>query len=664
MSDTRTMREFTRGLRRSILFLFLLVSSYGYAQIDTSYSLEYLTDTLVLGAHPLSSQFKLKHNSIYINRNSKELAATFDDPSRVLYRHVGISTANDQANGIIYHGLPSDFTKWTIHGAEIVNPNHTSNAGTFSDISSQSAGGVLGIPFDVINTFSFHANTHIENTPSTIGGVANFNFLSESENFFKIGLLGLELATQSKKSKIPIKTHFRYSTVGLIGQFGVDFGGEKIAFADGFVQAGFTENLNFITGLGFSSNIFEGVENSEEAESQKELSDIDFRSRFLYSGLVFDKNRHKHTLMYSQKMDSRIASSEFFDVFPMAAFDNYKISYAGQLPIFEKEVDNFDLLLNSSISDVDHVFPYSQSDDWRAYVEFSLRYLWFNDKYSVNVKVGPKLEVRTEETTTEIAVVGTRQFSSSSIGISGSLSSQEQGPEMYGRMDLLSSYYEVLPAMRSFNAALVYKKEFGLNQKTLLRLFYSYLYELPVNVQGYSLVLQVPQDEAQVLYSFGKAVNYGLEFMYDHKFKNGFYCNINFTWFDLGHSVALLGRDLVANNARDLDPVNNFKYISNVNFSKSWELKRDKSLSANVAFHLRGGAYDYYDYESPVQLRAYQRIDARVQYDFKKSILSLDIQNLLNRKNDAFYFYDELLQERVLKEQLGLIPVLSWKRFF
>jgi len=630
------MREIKTAFQSFILLLCFLVLEKTYGQVDTSsYSLEYMTDTLVLGAQ------------------SKELAATFDDPSRVLYRHVGISTANDQANGIVYHGLPSDFTKWTIHGAEIVNPNHTSNAGTFSDISSQSAGGVLGIPFDVINTFSFHANTHVENTPSTIAGVANFNFLSETDNFFKIGLLGLELS-------LP--------TVGLIGQLGVDFGGEKIAFTDGFFQAGLSPNINFIAGGGFSSNVFRGVENFEDAAIGKELTDVDFNSYFYYSGLVYDKKRHKHTLMFSQKKDTRTATSDFFDVFPLAEFENLKLSYAGEIPVFEEDLDNFDVFINANYSDVKHEFPYSQSDGWRSYMLFGLRYLWFNDKYSISAKLGPQIEFQNLEITPEVSFIATRQFNASSLEFSSSLSSQEQGPEIYGIERVLSTSSFVRDPLRnkSFNTAVTYKAEFKQNQKILLRYYYQLLRDVPLNQFGYSPILQTAIfPDGQEVFSFGAAYNYGFEIMFDQLFENGLYFNINLTLFDLEHDGDNVEVYAATENLSDgLEATNNFNYISNVNLSKSWKLTKERSLTANVAFHLRGGAYDYFDYTAPVQLRPYHRLDARIQYDFKKSILALDIQNVLNRKNDGFYFYDELLQERVLKEQLGLIPVLSWKRNF
>lgn len=644
-------------MKKTLLLCVLCVTGFIsqiFSQVDT-FSLQYQTDTLVVSDHPLSNQFRLKHNSVYVSRDAKELAGTFDDPSRVLKRHVGISTGNDQANGIIYHGLPSDFTKWTIHGAEIVNPNHTSNAGTFSDISSQSAGGVLGIPFDVINTFSFHANTHVENTPTTVGGVANFNFLSESDNFFKVGLLGLELGTQSKNSKIPIKTHFRYSTVGLLGQLGVDFGGEKIAFSDGFFQAGLSPQLNFIAGGGLSSNIFRGVEDIADANFQKDLTNVDFNSYFLFGGFVYDQDRIKHSLIYSRKEDTREATSDSIDVFPLAEFENYKISYAGQVPIFSEDIDNFDVLINGTYNYVDHNFPFSTSDEYRAYLIFALRYVWFNDKYSFSSKIGPKLEAANQEITPELSFIGTRQFEYASIELSTSLSTQEQNAEVYGHKKTISiPVPEFLRSNKSFNASLTYKAEYTKNEKVMVNLFYHHLFHLPVNSNDLFPFLTLPYNEKMHLFDFGKANNYGIEIMYDRLFDNGLYFNTNLTLFQFKLEKRIT-EDV-------LNPTNNFNFMANVVLSKSWKVRDDNRLSANAAFHFRGGDYDYFNSDFPERLSPYSRLDLRVQYEFKKSILSLDIQNLLNRKNDGFYYFDQLLNENVLQQQLGLIPVFSWKR--
>jgi hypothetical protein len=95
-------------------------------------------------------------------------------------------------------------------------------------------------------------------------------------------------------------------------------------------------------------------------------------------------------------------------------------------------------------------------------------------------------------------------------------------------------------------------------------------------------------------------------------------------------------------------------------------------LSISSSFHYRGGQFvfmplPYYenskDYSSPpiTQLNPYSRLDLRVNLSASKYFLSLDIQNIGGKINDAYLSYDiDGIQKR---GQLGLLPVLSYKRF-
>ena len=105
---------------------------------------------------------------------------------------------------------------------------------------------------------------------------------------------------------------------------------------------------------------------------------------------------------------------------------------------------------------------------------------------------------------------------------------------------------------------------------------------------------------------------------------------------------------------------------------------RDKTITCSVSSHLRGGQREQnlssnishvYDYSSTFRnrLRPYARVDFRIVYTSRKSgskkthRWSLDIQNLLNRENDGFRYYDPLLKSVLLQKQLGLVPVLSYR---
>ena len=68
------------------------------------------------------------------------------------------------------------------------------------------------------------------------------------------------------------------------------------------------------------------------------------------------------------------------------------------------------------------------------------------------------------------------------------------------------------------------------------------------------------------------------------------------------------------------------------------------------------------------KLKDYMRIDLRIYRKWERpgrsSMLSLDIQNASNRKNNAFTHFDQATQEVTVREQLGFIPVLNWRMEF
>jgi hypothetical protein len=61
----------------------------------------------------------------------------------------------------------------------------------------------------------------------------------------------------------------------------------------------------------------------------------------------------------------------------------------------------------------------------------------------------------------------------------------------------------------------------------------------------------------------------------------------------------------------------------------------------------------------------YHRVDFRISFrkNRQKSsfIWALDIQNVTNRKNVAYHYYDTYAGKELVRYQLGIIPVLSFK---
>jgi len=121
-----------------------------------------------------------------------------------------------------------------------------------------------------------------------------------------------------------------------------------------------------------------------------------------------------------------------------------------------------------------------------------------------------------------------------------------------------------------------------------------------------------------------------------------------------------------------------YGHIFNTSLTKNWKIGESKEFGISAAFHHRGGArqnqvdlsrsftggFTNYSFENQyaTRLAEYYRVDLRILYKpSKRSTISLDIQNVTNRENDAFYYYEALTGKSTLQRQLGMIPILGWR---
>src|SRR5690606_4657244 len=111
--------------------------------------------------------------------------------------------------------------------------------------------------------------------------------------------------------------NYRYSTVGLLSQLGVDFSDETILYQDLSIQASFYQNekvkWRFFAMGGDNSNSFEAKVDSAREEF-KDAFDIDFKSQIGIAGAnvevhLSDQLRWHTTLAASTRWDQRSQTS-------------------------------------------------------------------------------------------------------------------------------------------------------------------------------------------------------------------------------------------------------------------------------------------------------------------------------------------------------------------
>ncbi|MFM2393112.1 MAG: hypothetical protein RLZZ546_1094 [Bacteroidota bacterium] len=594
----------------------------------------------------------------FSSKDFKRLAASFDDPSRILMHYPGFSSVNDQANGLSYHGLSPHLFDWQLNDVEIVNPNHLSNAGTLSDLASPSSGGVNMFSGNVIENYQFKSNFDLDRQGTSLGGTSNINVDGVDHSYIQASLLGLETGIKVfNNDKRHLSFNYRYSFTGLLDNLGVKFGNESIKFQDLMVRAKlFSNEKNKISGIFFTGNSSNYHQKLDSAFiTVKDHLDIDYKSKIIIGQLahqyVFGKESFiKSTISFSTKEDTRTSNGVynsfiFNDRFQskeyLHAFHQF-LSFNKRFKAGYKILYNFKDLSNIRSTNISERYE-GDALDVLTYANYEVP---INSNFSgqINLLSGmkkskilyPSLKLSYNYHAFSAHVYAGRSFQS-----------------------LLKFFSDNTTNSNNFLAEFIYNKN---SSKSSIKMFYHNISNVPYSFTYINMLNNPPLFEAINFFN-GTAYIKGIEV--EHQFDlNNFWCNINATFFE----AKFTNTDLTATSNLE----NNFRKIFNFNIGKRFLINKNQ-LATSLSFHNRGGQYAYFvskdiyhvspDYLRPLddRLSDYSRLDLRINYSFKKSFWSLDIQNVLNKENEAYKSYS--VNGEIVNKQLGLIPVLTYKRW-
>ena len=243
--------------------------------------------------------------------------ATFSDPARLVSAMPGVANANDQANHLMIRGNSPNANAYTLEGVEIVNPNHTGNAGTATDMPTLSGGGVSILSAQLLGPSQLLTGVLPVDRDNALGGILDMRLrngnMQEREWTAQAGLLGLELSTEGpigKGGRSSYLANYRYSTVGLLGAMGVDLGDEAITFQDlAFhvaLPAGKRGELHLFGLGGTSSNVFNAVHDTTQWEVDKDSRNIDYSSSMGAAGASLRTSLGNRTTLSSAVVISEI----------------------------------------------------------------------------------------------------------------------------------------------------------------------------------------------------------------------------------------------------------------------------------------------------------------------------------------------------------------------
>ena len=235
-------------------------------------------------------------------------------------------------------------------------------------------------------------------------------------------------------------------------------------------------------------------------------------------------------------------------------------------------------------------------------------------------------------------------------------------------LDFTKSYQFILSYQNQINSNVLFKAE----------TYIQFLTDVPTAVNSKNSFSILNYFNEQINFSVdnnGTGKNYGIELTTQQYFHNNTFWLANVSLYESKYK----GSDGIERDTRF-----NGNYIVNATYGKEFPYSKkgkDYILGVNLRLNYSGGLREtpideiasategttVYDETNAYSLKQKDifKTDLRVYWKRNKkkfnSTLALDIQNVTNRKNSSFRYYDTYLNDVVQNYQLGLIPILSYR---
>lgn len=590
-------------------------------------------------------------------------AATYYDVARLITNSSNVTVTNDQNNLVSVRGIPPAYNKWRLEGVEIVNPNHLSNAGTFSDQPTVSGGGVNMISAQMLSNSEFLFGAQSTRFGNSIAGNFNMalkNGASEHQYVFQSSFIGLDLAAEGPigQSGATFSTNYRYSFTGVLNALGVDLGGEVIDFQDLAFNLRFPLKkgvLKFFAIGGLNNNDFSRLP-PDEREEFKDNSDIDYSGKTALAGISYEWNlagriKAKTSLVYStydinrrqenfsaQEQSLGTLDTEFnksilgfnHDMHWTQLNAGWDLNYYGDVRTISTN--------RSRNRNSFYLTPGTNGDFsqllFRPYANYTFQ---FGNRLSVTPGITAILSDRIDSVLLDLRVEVAYQVNRS-LRLAGGVGEYSQFDEPISRDIALIGFSlrasDLYPSLSAEKYSLTASGNIGGGNPGSSNSGIDYVMEyFYYDFENLSFTQRVIASESD--YSL-----WGLALDMDKQFSN-----------EYSYSAGL--------SYLEWDGIRNEQLNANVSVGKEFSLNSNENtntLGVNARYteqlQLRTGGYT----------NDFSRLDLRVMWKKVKvksvQTLALDIQNVLNTKNLAFNSFEGFGTEEY---QLGLLPIISYR---
>ena len=630
---------------------------------------------------------------------AKRYAGSLGDPARMASSFAGVTGASDENNGLVVRGNSPRGILWRVDGIEIPNPNHFATEGSSSGVVSVLSPNVISNSDFLTGAFP----SQYGNALSAVFDISLRNGNNETREYsFQTGLSGIETSIEgpfSKQHAASYLANYRYSTLSVLDKLGFDLN-EAGQYKD-YQDLSFKINYPTATAGTFSFFGIGGKSKSVKMDStilDNNSSDVGVLG-LSYRQMLNGSTYLQTSVSYSGTQISKLREIEGLSAGTFATEESYVKSYSRVLLSVRRRITNryfieggailsqlrynfFLKTVNPGDSTYTVVINFSERERGSTYITqgflyarqyFSSKLFGFygfhfmnfalTDDYSIEPRAGLRWQLSEDK----------------SISMAYGKHSRIENLQYYLARNHQSGGDEVqinkeLGFTRSDHVVLSYSDAFSSHHHFKAEAYYQQLYNAPVQTDPSVIYASINEDSGFIsdsLTNKGKGKNYGLELSLEQSFTRNFYYLINTSLFrsafkvhdeterstayDGNYSIHVLGgKEFEAGSNRNRIGLN--LKVTQAGGRRYVPIDLLKSIEENRQVHNWSEAFDY-------QLPAYFRADFQFLYKINRPHYSfelrLDVQNLTNHRNAAWYYYDASDQSVKLRKQVGMVPLLS-----
>lgn len=637
-----------------------------------------------------SRQFSLAEANRY--------AGGFQDPARMSLNFAGVTNAgSDQNNEIIIRGNSPKGLLWRMEGIEIPNPNH------FGDGQGSTSGIISMINSTSLANSDFMSGAFPAEYGNASSGVFDLSLRRgnsvKKEWMAQLSVVGIDIAVEGPLGKEggSYRAGARYSTLELLlksGLVNINSGNFKPAYRD----------LNYTIEVPIKKAgaiTFWGIAGANNTEDEKQTTK-DYSNGLMGAfGISYKlplKHGHFSTVIGLTQESTQISKDEIIaNTWKNTRDQEYQYP---NIRISNSYLHKFNGTLSMKIGmNVNQLGFELRENRWDG--KKMVNYLNERDQTYYFQQYGQIIKKWNSKFQTTIGLHAYQFSLNQSSGIEPRLALSYEnnsggrlgfGLGLHSRLEPISTYlykkYQLngifvqpnknIKPSQSMHQVVSYDQRIGENTRLKIEAYYQNIDRVPVDSLRtglFSMVNYTSGIPNQVLENAGRGENKGIEFTLERFFANDFYYLITASIFD----SKFQNKDNVWRNTQY-----NNRFAGNVLIGKDFKLAKQKALSINIRYLLRGGnrytpinlvesikknsTINIFSKAFEAQYPNFERIDFSVAYRINRArhtwSIRADLQNILNVSNVIEERYDSGIKAFAYRYALPLIPIFSGRLEF